>query len=91
MAIAFAKAGLPDCRFSTDDINGAYKKVGNAQPMYTVVFVWNPVESKHEYFGVPGFNFGLKSAVAAVVGFNRARVLCGSGQAYFYRSMWTFL
>jgi hypothetical protein len=25
VAIAFAKAGMPDCRFSTDDINGAYR------------------------------------------------------------------
>ena len=68
VAIAFARAGMPDCTFSTDDINGAYRKVGNAQPMYTVVIVWDPIQSKHVYFELPGFNFGLKSAV---VGFNR--------------------
>ena len=80
---------MPDCRFSTDDINGAYRKVGNAQPMFTIVIVWNPIESKHEYFGVPGFNFGLKSAV---VGFNRVPELCVEVvQAYFHRGVWSFL
>ena len=73
VAIALARRGLVDSKLCTDDIAAAYRKVGNAEPMYTVFVVWNPIEGRHVFFETPGFNFGLKSAV---VGFNRFPEFC---------------
>ena len=49
-AVAFARKGLFDCKLSTDDISMAYRKVGNAQPMFTVFVVWDPVSARHVFF-----------------------------------------
>ena len=70
LAAAFLALGVVALKLCGDDINGAYRKVGNSEPWYTVFIVWNPTPGSegHRYFKVPGFNFGLKSAVT---GFNR--------------------
>ena len=56
------------CWIGTDDVEAAYRKILNSMPQYTVVALWSPVASRVRYFLVPGFPFGLKSAVVA---FNR--------------------
>ena len=73
VGVAFARKGVFDCKLSCDDINAAYRKVGNGEPNFTIFVVWNPVACEHVFFEVPGFNFGLK---AAVVGFNRFPEFC---------------
>ena len=52
----------------TEDWPRAYRKAPVRSPRFNVVAVWNPYESRTEYFLLAGFNFGLLSAV---VGFNR--------------------
>lgn len=47
----------------TDDIDAAYRRVLNATPGFTVVAVFNPTAGRTQYFVLPGFNFGLVSAV----------------------------
>ena len=64
-----------------DDLEAAYRRVPNANPGYTVVAVWNPVDKKVVYFKLPGFNFGL---VSAVVSFNRLpRFCCALTRQFF--------
>ena len=47
----------------TDDIDAAYRRVLNATPGFTVVAAFNPTAGRTQYFVLPGFNFGLVSAV----------------------------
>ena len=64
-----------------DDLEAAYRRVPNANPGYTVVAVWNPVDKRVVYFKLPGFNFGL---VSAVVSFNRLpRFCCALTRQFF--------
>lgn len=56
------------CRIGTDDVEAAYRKVLNSMPQYTVVALWDPKRMEVRYFTMPGFPFGLRSAVVA---FNR--------------------
>ena len=70
LARAFAEAhgGPVEMRGGTEDWPRAYRKAPVRSPRFNVVAVWNPYESRPEYFLLAGFNFGL---VSAVVGFNR--------------------
>jgi hypothetical protein len=52
----------------TDDIASAYRVCLTTSPQYTVVCQWDPWGQEVKYVTMPGFNFGLKSAV---VQFNR--------------------
>ena len=52
----------------TEDASAAYRHVPTAQPGYTVVAVWDADSEGVVYCEVPGFNFGLKSAV---INYNR--------------------
>jgi hypothetical protein len=65
VAAAWFAAGVDDVRGGTDDVASAYRKVVNAQPHLTIVALINPHTGNVAYFEVPGFNFGLKSAVVA--------------------------
>ena len=47
----------------TDDVDSAYRRVLTATPGYTVVAVWDPTVGRVRYITLPGFNFGLVSAV----------------------------
>ena len=53
---------------SVDDITKAYRTFPCSQPQFTVFAMQNPATGQTAYFTLPGFNFGLKSAV---VQFNR--------------------
>ena len=57
-----------ECWIGTDDVEAAYRKVLNSKPQYTVVAMVDPGSGDVRYFPMPGFPFGLKSAVVA---FNR--------------------
>ena len=69
VALAFYEAatelGLPmwAMRSGTDDLADAYRHIPTRSPQYTVVALWSPTEKEVRYFTLPGFNFGLKSAV----------------------------
>ena len=65
VAAAWYDAGISDILGGTDDVASAYRKVVNAEPEYTSVALTNPSTGKVSFFEVPGFNFGLKSAVVA--------------------------
>jgi hypothetical protein len=52
----------------TDDVASAYRVCLTSTPQYTVVCQWDPWAGEVKYLTMPGFNFGLKSAV---VQFNR--------------------
>ena len=69
VARAFAAVCPGDtCWIGTDDVEAAYRKVLNSMPQYTVVAMWDPEGNRVRYFPMPGFPFGLRSAVVA---FNR--------------------
>ena len=53
---------LPPMRGGTDDLANAYRHVGTNAPNMTVVALGD-AEGRTEYYTLPGFNFGLKSAV----------------------------
>ena len=73
VAALFAAAGLfPELRGGTDDIEAAYRRISTAWPQYTVVSQWDPVARRVVFFTLPGFNFGLVSAVHC---FNRYPVM----------------
>ena len=64
-----------------EDIEAAYRRIPNANPGYTVVALWDPVELKVVYYKLPGFNFGL---VSAVISFNRfPRFCCAAIRRFF--------
>ena len=57
------------CKLGTDDVEAAYRRVLNARPWHTVIAVWDVRgDGGVRYFAMPGFPFGLRSAVVA---FNR--------------------
>jgi hypothetical protein len=64
-AVAFYEEGVVDLQGGTDDVNSAYRKVVNGEPEYTIIALIDPQTGKVSFFQVPGFNFGLKSAVLA--------------------------
>ena len=68
IAREFAKWDATECWLGTDDVEAAYRRVLNSMPQYTVVALWDPDVGEVRYFPMPGFPFGLKSAVVA---FNR--------------------
>lgn len=47
----------------TDDLDAAYRRILTATPGYTVAAVFNPEKGRTQFFTLPGFNFGLVSAV----------------------------
>lgn len=53
----------------TEDMADAYRHLPCARPDMTVFCMWDPDQGRVAYFTLPGFNFGLKSAVLQ---FNRA-------------------
>ena len=72
VALAFyeraAALGVPMWRMlsGTDDLQDAYRHVPSKSPEFTVVALWDPKAEGGgavRYFTLPGFNFGLKSAV----------------------------
>ena len=65
VAAMWYEAGVSEVRGGTDDVASAYRKVVNAEPEYTPVALTDPSTGKIAFFEVPGFNFGLKSAVVA--------------------------
>ena len=65
VAMAFYAVGVVDLRGGTDDVNTAYRKIINREPSYTVVALIDPSTGRVTFFEVPGFPFGLKSAVLA--------------------------
>ena len=65
VAMAFHEVGVVDLQGGTDDVNTAYRKVVNREPAYTIVALIDPSTGRVMFFEVPGFNFGLKSAVLA--------------------------
>ena len=74
IAREFAKWVTSACWIGTDDVEAAYRRVLNSKPQYTVVALWDPSPDVEQvkYFAMPGFPFGLKSAVVA---FNRVEEL----------------
>lgn len=62
---AFAAGGLPPPAnlAGTDDWSDAYRHLPCAHPQFTIFALWDPVHEKVVWFSLPGFNFGLKSAV----------------------------
>ena len=50
-------------RAGTDDVASAYRVVPTATPQYSVVVLWDQQTGAPEYYTMPGFNFGLASAV----------------------------
>ena len=79
----------------TDDLADAYRHIPNATPQYSVFALWRPADPEEGwpggvvYFTLPGFNFGLASAVPQ---FNRfpelmqavARRLFGICSCHFF-------
>ena len=66
IAAAFAAelAGSPcGMLLGTDDMEAAYRRVLLAAPQYSVVAVWDTDAEEVRLFVMPGFNFGLHSAV----------------------------
>ena len=57
------RVGKLRMQHGTDDASAAYRHIPTAQPEYTVVAVWDDDNKDVVYCEVPGFNFGLKSAV----------------------------
>jgi hypothetical protein len=72
IAREFAKWTDSECWVGTDDVEAAYRRVLNSMPQYTVVALLDPETGQVRYFPMPGFPFGLKSAVVA---FNRVEEL----------------
>ena len=72
IAREFAKWVDAECWEGTDDVEAAYRRVLNSRPQYTVVALMDPDSGRVRYFPMPGFPFGLKSAVVA---FNRVEEL----------------
>jgi hypothetical protein len=72
VAREFAKWVESECRVGTDDVEAAYRRILNSMPQYTVVALVDPESGQVWYFPMPGFPFGLKSAVVA---FNRVEEL----------------
>ena len=68
VAREFAKWVDCQCWIGTDDVEAAYRRILNSMPQYTVVALTDPASGQVRYFLIPGFPFGLKSAVVA---FNR--------------------
>ena len=76
-------------RLGTADIEAAYRRIPNSNLGFTVVTVWDPISRTACYFTVPGFNFGLASAVVC---FNRfpalvvaaCRVIFGTNVCNFF-------
>ena len=68
IAREFAKWVESECWVGTDDVEAAYRRILNSLPQYTVVALWDTDAEEVRYFPMPGFPFGLKSAVVA---FNR--------------------
>ena len=69
-ADAFAAMGRPrlPLAHSTDDVDGAYRRMAAAHPEATVVAIFDTDIGDVRYYTMNGFNFGLLSAVLA---FNR--------------------
>ena len=65
VAAAWYEAGVEEVCGGTDDVATAYRKVVNGEPGYTVIALTDPSTGSVAFFEVPGFNFGLKSAVVA--------------------------
>ena len=57
-----------DMQSGTDDMRDAYRHLPCATPQFTVFALWSPELGEVVYFTLPGFNFGLSSAVGQ---FNR--------------------
>ena len=72
IAREFAKWVDSECWIGTDDVEAAYRRILNSMPQYTVVALVEPESGQVRYFPMPGFPFGLKSAVVA---FNRVEEL----------------
>ena len=72
IAREFAKWVESECWIGTDDVEAAYRRILNSMPQYTVVALVEPDSGQVRYFPMPGFPFGLKSAVVA---FNRVEEL----------------
>jgi hypothetical protein len=72
IAREFAKWVESECWIGTDDVEAAYRLILNSMPQYTVVALVEPDSGQVRYFPMPGFPFGLKSAVVA---FNRVEEL----------------
>ena len=53
---------MPEMLSGTDDLKDAYRHVGTNAPNMTVVAL-GAEQGRTDYFTLPGFNFGLKSAV----------------------------
>ena len=54
---------LPAMIAGTEDWPNAYRAIPCSQPQYTCVALLNPDTNEVAWFTLPGFNFGLKSAV----------------------------
>ena len=65
VAASWFEAGVDEVGAGTDDVASAYRKVVNSQPHFTIVALIDPSTGRVAFFEVPGFNFGLKSAVVA--------------------------
>ena len=65
----------------TEDLEAAYRRVLVSTPQYTVVAVWDTDAEEVALFEMPGYNFGLHSAVLS---FNRvAHSLCEVARRLF--------
>ena len=60
-----------------EDLVAAYRHIPNSKPGFTVFVVWDPTSKSPAYITLPGFNFGLTTAVVC---FNRLPALYVGGR-----------
>jgi len=75
---------FPALTIATDDIQSAYRMVPTSQPQFTVCALFCFEEDEVLFFGVPGHNFGLLSAV---INFNRVPALFTAFSRAFF-ALW---